>query len=100
MTDAAETKRMGGEESDFIDAFSVHYAQASRGIGGHAQEILTTHLGHEAERKPAFGTIVAGAVAVLEPRRLLHKVAERLVQIAQPNILGLDHMRIGIDNLF
>src|SRR6185503_15624105 len=99
MAHAAETKRMGGEESNAINAFTVHDRQASRRIAGQAQEILTTHLGNEAQRKQTLGTIVASAVAIIEPRRLLHKVAQWLVQIAQPNVMRLDHVRIGVDNL-
>src|SRR5499426_1377005 len=89
---------MCGKESDLIDAFVVHYFEASLGIGSQLKQVLATGFRNESQWETTWRAIVARAVTILKPGNASHNFTERWFQVTQPNVMWFKHMGIGINN--
>src|SRR5262244_1053031 len=88
------------KERDLMDAFVVHYFEASFSIGTQLKQILATGFRNESQWETTWRAIVARAVTILKPRNAGHNFTERWFQVAQPNVLRLKHVGIGVNNFF
>ena len=98
MADTAKTKRVCGKESNPVDAFVIHHLEASLSVGSQLKQILATRFRNEPQWETTCRPIVARAVAILKPRDAGHNFTQRRLQVTQPNVLWLKHMRIGVNN--
>src|SRR4030095_16978342 len=93
-----KTNGVCGKQSAPVDAFVIHHLEASLSVGSQLKKILATHFRNEPQWITTSRRIVACAVAILKPRDAGHNFTQRRLQVTQPNVLWLKHMRIGVNN--